>query len=405
MSATRLRNVQLGIDGLATNNFILGVPDVQDGTLSLKRGNLGSPSQNILRVDANGVIYHDQPLVRGNERMTFHNRIDNGDMAINQTAQGAITTSGIYLADRWLFGTNSTRITATQTVTNRHPEFLSSLLFTTTTTATPAAGDFCTLGQQIEGMRVADLMWGTASAKSVTVSFRVRASIAGIYSVSIRNNGNTRSCVRDYTVTAANTWQTVAVTFPGDTGGTYAIDTTTAAMVHFSVYSGSTFRTSTLGSWQASNYISSTSSIDLCVTNGATFQITGAQLEVGTAATAYDYIPQQFALQQCQRHFQIIPGSFFDSVWANTTAIRFKAPYQIQMRASPTVTIPATTFTIEDWSQVAYSCTGMSLAVTRLDSKYVDFALNGVVATPTPPSTVVSKPGLLLTNVFLDARL
>jgi hypothetical protein len=184
-----------------------------------------------------------------------------------------------------------------------------------------------------------DLDWGSASASSVTLSFWVRSSLTGTFSGSIRNSASNRSYVFTYTISSANTWEQKSITIAGDTTGTWLTTNGIGINLVFSLGAGSTFSSSTTNSWQAGSFFSATSSTSVIGTAGATFYITGVQLEKGTQATSFEYRQYGTELALCQRYFQSY-GEFmvFSGRAASSTTVIFTAPFTTPMRASPTVT-------------------------------------------------------------------
>ena len=131
------------------------------------------------------------------------------------------------------------------------------------------------LTQTIEGFNIADLGWGTANARSVTISFWVKASITGTYTVAFRNSALNRSYRATYTINAANTWEYKTVTVAGDTTGTWLTDNGAGIRVGFTLGAGSDF-IDTGNVWSALEDFAATGQTQWISTNGATFYITGS---------------------------------------------------------------------------------------------------------------------------------
>ncbi len=234
------------------------------------------------------------------------NRIINGNMVVNQRA--ATITAGGYCTDRWLIS-NITAGAWTCAQSSTAPTgFTNSLLFTKTTGGTPSSGDVNYIEQVIEGLNCYDLAWGTANAKTVTLSFWVYAGATGTFGGSLRNGGATRSYPFTYTISASNTWTNISVTIAGDTTGTWATDNTAGICVFFDIGSGTTYR-ATAGAWAAGNYVGATGATTYPTsTSGGTFYLTGVQLEVGTKATPYEMQIYSDQLAQCQRYYEFGSG-------------------------------------------------------------------------------------------------
>jgi hypothetical protein len=246
----------------------------------------------------------DQGMLGTNAQYTgFKNRIINGAMQINQRGTSGTITSGNYLVDRFkVFQDTSATLTYTQS-TDAPSGFVNSSLITVTSGGTVTSAQGNTFLQQIEGSNVTDLNWGTANAKTVTLSFWVKCSVTGTFGGSITNGSNARSNPFTYTISSANTWEQKSVTIAGDTTGTWVTNTNTCIAVWFSLGTGSTL-SGTAGTWATANYISATGATSVVGTNGATFYITGVQLEKGSTATSFDYRPYSAELAMCQRYYQ-----------------------------------------------------------------------------------------------------
>jgi hypothetical protein len=184
---------------------------------------------------------------------------------------------------------------------------------------------------------VADLGWGTASASSVSISFWVRSSLTGTFGGSITNGANNRSYPFSYTISAANTWEQKTVTLVGDTTGTWVTNNGAGLKLYFNLGSGSTL-SSTAGSWQAGVFTSATGATSVVGTSGATFYITGVQLEKGSTATSFDYRPYGTELVLAQRYYEI--GTLWNSGYGNgTNGINFSIPMKVTKRTTPTGTV------------------------------------------------------------------
>jgi hypothetical protein len=174
--------------------------------------------------------------------------------------------------------------------------------FTSLSAYSITSGDIFGIAQNIEGFNVADLGWGTANAQAVTLSFWVRSSLTGTFGGSFRNSASSRSYPISYTISSANTWEQKSITVAGDTSGTWLTTNGIGILLFLSLGSGSTY-SGTAGSWSGSVYTSATGATSVVGTNGATFYITGVQLEKGSTATSFDYRPYGTELALCQRYY------------------------------------------------------------------------------------------------------
>ena len=238
----------------------------------------------------------------------FKNRIINGAMVIDQRNAGASVTptANAYTLDRWSYETtNSSIVSIQQNAGSVTPPagFANYLGITTLSAFTITTNSAFQLRQFIEGFNIADLAWGTANAATVTLSFRVYSSLTGTFGGSLRNAGSNRSYAYTYTISSANTWTTISVTIPGDTSGTWDTTINRGICVFFGLGVGSN-TSGTAGAWASANYTSATGAVNVVSTLGATFYITGVQLEKGSTATSFDYRPYGTELALCQRYFE-----------------------------------------------------------------------------------------------------
>ena len=275
----------------------------------------------------------------------FLNRLINGNFVIDQRNAGASltnTTSFPYSLDRWqIQGNVASKYTAQQSTT-APTGFSNSLLITSSSAYSVAAGDYFFFNQKIEGFNTSDLQWGTADAKTVTLSFWVRSSLTGTFGGSIVNGTFNYSYPFSYTIFAANTWEQKSVTVAGPTAGTWVGATNgTGLAVLFGLGVGSTY-SGTAGLWSANSYYSATGATSVVGTNGATFYITGVQLEVGSTATSFDYRPYTTELQLCQRYYYKVTASAASDGFSaggqcfNTTGAIVSVPFPVTMRTIPT---------------------------------------------------------------------
>jgi hypothetical protein len=290
--------------------------------------------------------------------LMYKNKIINGNMAIDQRNAGAaVTVNGAapYTLDRWRAQDLTDGVFTVQqnagSVTP--PVGFSNYLGVTTTTADSSlsASQVARVFQSIEGFNIADLAWGTANAKTVTVSFWVRSSLTGSFGGSLLNGSDNRAYPFSYTINAANTWEQKSVTIPGDTSGTWNTTNSTGIVLIFGLGVGSTF-SGTANAWASSELYAPTGSVSVIGTLNATWYITGVQLEVGTQATAFSTAGGSYGaeLALCQRYYWEANQTTFNANTWNTGAnsavhnlFTFRNP--VEMRAAPTAGISGT-FTV-----------------------------------------------------------
>ena len=291
----------------------------------------------------------------------FKNRIINGAMVIDQRNAGASVTptNAGYTLDRWQARlSQASKFTVQQNAGSVTPPtgFTSYLGVTSSSAYTVGSTDFFAIQQNIEAFNVSDLSWGNANAKAVTLSFWVRSSLTGTFGGSVFEAQNGfPSFPFSYTVSSANTWQQINVTISSPTSGTWQAGNNLASIcVQFSLGCGSTLQ-GTANNWNYSTlYRTVPSETQVVGTNGATFYITGVQLEKGSTATSFDYRPYGTELALCQRYFEksydlsATPGTVTtngQSYWVAPASLgRLSISFQTKKRTVPTIILysPAT---------------------------------------------------------------
>ena len=305
-----------------------------------------------VNADVIGTSVSGSNLGAGNASI-MKNRLINGAMVIDQRNAGASVnlTSNQYTLDRWgCYQTNTSALSIQQNAGSvTPPTGFSNYLGATSLAATSlSAGSYFMIQQRIEGYNTADLAWGTANAKTVTLSFWVRSSLTGTFGGSLRNGAGDRAYPYTYTISSANTWEYKTVTIAGCSDGTWATNNTASIYVEFALGVGSTY-SGTAGTWANGVYISATGATSVVGTNGATFYITGVQLEVGSSATGFEYRQYGTELQLCQRYYQktynqsVVPASNSKlgiySMWfsgVGATHANFY-PFKTPMRSTSTI--------------------------------------------------------------------
>jgi len=334
------------------------------------------------------------------------NYVINGAMEIAQRGTGASTSSGNFAADRFYFE-YSTGTMTTQRVTDG-PDGVSpySLKVTATSAGTRLATDYFNIVHNLEGAQVSGLGFGFAGAKSVTISFYVKASLTGTYSGTLFSGANTRGYGFTYTINSANTWERKSVTIVGDvTGGTsqYPIDTSTGLRLRLGLGNGANYNISSAGSWLTeTNKTSVAGAAGWAQTVGATFQITGVQLEHGSTATSFRRNAQsiQGGLAACQRYYYRINGDpaysnaythFGSGFTVSSSQKKVSVPFPVPMRVPPTLLEWTGTYT----NYATYGSTDItgSLSIDNLST-----SKNYMVINIPTVSGVVGAGTMLLAN-------
>jgi hypothetical protein len=297
----------------------------------------------------------------------FKNRIINGAMQIDQRNAGASltvnSTAQKYPVDRFYCENGTDGVFTIQQSSSAPAGFTNSVVATVTTTDTSiGASQYAAISQQIEGYNVSDMNFGTANAKTFTLSFWVNCSVTGTFGGTFRNSADTRSYPFSYTISSANTWEQKSITVAGDTSGTWVANNGIGLKVWFSFAAGTTL-SGTANAWASATYLGTTGATNLLATNGATFYITGVQLEVGSSATGFEYRDYGRELMLCQRYYEksynveVVPGT---SVTANswyhlggTDASSNTGPilsFRVTKRTGPTMTVYQNGGTVGTWN-------------------------------------------------------
>jgi hypothetical protein len=318
------------------------------------------------------------------------NRIINGAMVIDQRNAGAsvtVTTDNTqFSVDRFILRTTvSSKYSAQQNAGSVTPPVGFSNYLGITSLAATSLGvtDYYAVEQRIEAFNYADLNWGAANAKTVTLSFWVYSSLIGTFGGNLRNSASTYFYPFSYTISSANTWTQISVTIVGPTSGTWVASSNgTGIQCAFSLGTGSSY-SQTAGSWTASAGLSTTGATSVVGTNGATFYITGVQLEVGSSATGFEYVNYQTSLANCQRYYwKVVPDGgticgFGSGQFANSTTANIIFNYPVTMRTAPTMAYGGT-YNINGAGS-AYAVSAIT-GYTSSTSGRADFTVSGATA-------------------------
>jgi hypothetical protein len=341
----------------------------------------------------NGVTFPDNSLqTAAASPFGLKNRIINGDMSIDQRNAGASLTNntGIqFPVDRFLVYGNgvASKFTMQQNQGSVTPPsgFSNYLGFTSLAATTVASGDIYEVLQRIEGFNTADLNWGTANAQTVTLSFWVRSSLTGTFGGAIQNSASTRSYPFSYTISAANTWEQKTITIAGDTSGTWIGATNGIGIqVIWGLGVGTTY-SGTAGAWAGTGYYSATGATSMVATNGATFYITGVQLEVGSTATPFERRLYNQELANCQRYYYKIGGIDTNEIMANgvfqsTTNAEFVINMPITMRAVPSASYSGTLSNFRVTSSATFTPTALTFDIFGVNTLRASTTVSGATA-------------------------
>jgi hypothetical protein len=311
-------------------------------TVIVTQNNVTSPNANVtaLTVDtANGLKFPNAgPL-------SNRNKIINGDMRIDQRNAGASVTptadGATYPVDRWVSRlSQASKYSAQRNSSITQPGYGSSINITSLSSYSVTSSDYFALEHRVEGFNITDFLWGTSSAKAVTLSFWVRSSLTGTFGGSIINGSPfDRSYPFTYTISSANTFEYKTITISGPTDGGWNTDNSLGLSIFFGLGAGSSY-SGTVGSWQNSTYLSATGATSVVGTNGATFYITGVQLEAGSVATPFEQRSYGDELRRCQRYYEVLRAGG-GMTWQNGNVCG-SATYKVEKRDTPSSISPIT---------------------------------------------------------------
>jgi hypothetical protein len=335
--------------------------DILDGTISSsKLVSANIAGDRLLANTLSNTVFQTgsvENYLRGaNLDFGMRNKLINGSMRIDQRNSGSANTPGDqnYTLDRWQTRVSqSSKFTVQQdSSANTVAGFTNSLKVVSSSAYSVISSDIFSVGQKIEGLNCTDLAWGTASARPVTLSFWVRSSLTGAFGGALNNSAFDRSYPFSYTISAANTWEYKTITISGDTTGTWLTSNSNGIDLRFSLGVGSQY-TTTGGAWTAGNYWQPTGSTSIVGTSGATWYVTGVQLEEGSVPTPFEYRSYGTELALCQRYFTVITNGTGNSAYGpyglcrNQLTLCVSAPLSVQMRTAPSVS-----FTINSGTNV-----------------------------------------------------
>ena len=326
--------------------------------------------------------------------LTGRNLVINGAMRIDQRNGGSAVSAhntNLFPVDRFRCLENTGGSVDMQRVQDAPVGFLSSLKFTVTGTDTSLTGtEFCRALHPIEGSNIGHLNWGTSNAKTCTLSFYVKSSVAGQYYVNIFNGSANRTMVKGYTIDAANTWERKIINVVGDTSGSWSAGTGAGIYIGWMQGTGPDYIVSSTDTYVDVFDMVGANQVNLLATNGATWQLTGVQFEVGeNNATPFEHEPDQVTLLKCQRYFEVtdqdqeIYGT--GSCWTTSAAYGY-IPFKVEKRVSPT--------SLGRWKGAAtdyrfrtkggnYLCTSLIMATSNASTRNARFDVSvgsGLVA-------------------------
>ena len=273
--------------------------------------------------------------------LSNRNKIINGSMTIDQRNAGAaVSANGAYPTDRWQLGISGGTWSVQQSST-APAGFSKSTAITISTGYSKSVSDQNNFRQFVEGSNTYDLGWGASGAQSVTLSFWVRSSLTGTFAGSLMNSAFDRSYVFTYSISAADTWEYKTVSIEGDTSGTWLTTNGVGVRVFFDLGSGSNSET-TAGAWTAGEYRRVSGAVDVVATTGATFYITGVQLEAGDTATPFEHRSYGAELALCQRYYYFETDKLVGTYGYDPFKLNINVTFPVTMRANATFVTTST---------------------------------------------------------------
>ena len=310
--------------------------------------------------------------------VNFRNRIINGDMQIDQRNNGGtVTASGTFPVDRFKQEFTGDGVLTSKRSTDAPAGFKNSIeLKVTTIDASIGSTDFYQILQYIEGFNIADIGLGQSWCKPMSLSFYVKASQTGTYSVHLANSNGSRCYPTTITVNSANTWEYKTISIPATTSGTFTTDNSVGLTIRIGFAYGSNFDGATPNTWGTftsfgDSFVAPTT--NMMATLDATFYFTGVQLEAGEQASGFEFLPIDVNLGRCLRYYWEDSLYGIDATGTNGTSLASQKLHPVIMRATPTITqngsvitsanTAATTFSIDTGTSSSLK-TNFFIAVT-----------------------------------------
>jgi hypothetical protein len=306
------------------------------------------------------------------------NLLINGDQRIDQRNGGSSLTLNDWSAfatDRMRFGARPSTGTATIQQVADAPEGFYYSAKISRLTGSADANNYYSLLTKIEGNDIAHSGVGTSSAQDITISFWVKSNLTGTWSVGLQNEaggGDRRSYNTEYTINSASVWEYKTVTIPLLQSGVFYYDNRACFQVNFDLGSGSGYTNTILNQWQSANIVASANAVRFFETAGATWQITGIQLELGKVATPFEHRSYGEELALCKRYFQKHPTNGATNVHAaryNASISLAETSFTTDMRTIPTITYGAGAGSV---TGTVVSVTNITWAFTGIDNNFIN---------------------------------
>ena len=304
------------------------------------------------RIDTTNMI-EDVPQSKLDNNINFRNIIINGSMDIAQRGTSKSSIGFEYgTVDRFQTVQGSlgafTQSQSTDVPTGQG--FSKSLkMDCTTADASPSSGDELYVRQMFEGQNLQYLLKGTSSAKSLTVSFWVKSNKTGTYIVELFDSDNSRHINKSYTISSSDTWEKKTITYDGDTTGAFNNDNAASLHLAFMLGAGSNFTSGTLQtSWGTSTSANrQVGQVNLADSTSNEWYITGVQLEAGTTASDFEFLPVDVNLRRCQRYYFLKVSGTAQAISVATyytgSSMRMSVSFPVTMRSAPSIDVETVT--------------------------------------------------------------
>lgn len=323
----------------------------------------------------------------------FKNIIINGDMSI---AQRGTSFTGIgdgdsqYTLDRFKWSEEGTTGDAEFTITQSTDVpsgqgFATSLKIDCTTADTSvASNNIVYIEQRVEGQNLQYLKYGTSSAESTTLSFWVKSNKTGTYTVNALGDtaGSGKLYSQAYTISSADTWEKKTLTFIGDTALAINNNSSTGLQFMWNLLAGTDKSSGSVQTWGSNTQANrAVGQVNLADNTSNELYITGIQLEAGTSASDFEFLPYDVNLQRCQRYLELCDGNrVVGTAYSSNVLYCNQIRFSVTKRASPTITIQNNTTSFTVFHSAGYD-TSQTWNTDQQDIDYFSIYMSNTRAT------------------------